>query len=121
MTSQFNSSILLSYKIKKAKLNNNNNMNITIGNYRIKRADDLNLVVENFRTPALSKNPKIAEKQSHEKKWHFMGYCDKPELALNKIVTHSLVNEEIEGASNFMEKIVELRREIKDAVSQIQT
>ena len=121
MTSQFNSSILLSYKLKKAKLNNNHNMNITIGNYRIKRADDLNLVVENLRKPALSKNPKIAERQSHEKKWHFMGYCDKPELAFNKIVTHSLVNEEIEGASNFMEKIVELRREIKDAVSQIQT
>ena len=119
MTFCFNSSILLSYKIKKAKLNNNNNMNITIGNYRIKRADDLNLVVENLRKPALSKNPKIAEKQSLKKKWHFMGYCDKPELAFNKIVTHSLVNEEIEGASNFIEKIVELRQSIKEAVSQI--
>jgi len=96
-------------------------MNITIGNYRIQKADDLNLVVENFRTPALSKNPKIAERQSHEKKWHFVGYYDKPELALNKIVTHSLVNEEKEGASNLIEKIVELRGQIKDAVLQIQT
>ena len=94
-------------------------MNITIGDYRITKADDLNLVVENFRTPALSKNPKIAEKQSHEKKWHFVGYCDKPELALNKIVTHSLVNEEVEGANNLMEKIVELRRSIKEAINQI--
>ncbi len=94
-------------------------MNITIGDYRISKADDLNLVVENFRTPALSKNPKIAEKQSHEKKWHFVGYCDKPELALNKIVTHSLVNEEVEGANNLMEKIVELRRSIKEAINQI--
>tara|TARA_B100000029_G_C16962988_1_gene737006 strand:- start:143 stop:430 length:288 start_codon:yes stop_codon:yes gene_type:complete len=94
-------------------------MNITIGDYRISKADDLNLVVENLRTPALSKNPKIAEKQSHEKKWHFVGYCDKPELALNKIVTHSLVNEEREGADNLIKKIVELRAEIKDALAQI--
>ena len=94
-------------------------MEIQFGDYRITKADDLNLVVENFRTPALSKNPKIAEKQSHEKKWHFVGYCDKPELALNKIVTHSLVNEEVEGANNLMEKIVELRRSIKEAINQI--
>jgi len=119
LTFCFNSSILVSYKIKQAQLNNNNNMNITFGDYRITKADDLNLVVENLRTPALSKNPKIAEKQSHEKKWHFVGYCDKPELALNKIVTHSLVNEEREGASNLIEKIVELRRSIKEAVSKI--
>ena len=96
-------------------------MNITLGDYRIQRADDLNLVVENLRVPALSKNPKIAEKQSHKKKWHFVGYCGTPEQAFNKIVTHSLVNEEVEGANNLIEKIVELRNEIKDAKSQIQT
>jgi hypothetical protein len=94
-------------------------MNITLGDYRIARADDLNLVVENLRTPALSKNPKIAEKQSHKKKWHFVGYCGTPEQALNKIVTHSLVNEETEGVNNLIEKIVELRRSITEAVAKI--
>ena len=84
-------------------------MNITIGNYRIQRADDLNLIVENLRSPALSKNPQIAQKQSHEKKWHFVGFYGTPEQALNKIVTHSLVNDEIEGANNLIEKIGELR------------
>tara|TARA_B100001939_G_C16863566_1_gene582993 strand:+ start:681 stop:971 length:291 start_codon:yes stop_codon:yes gene_type:complete len=85
-------------------------MNITIGNYRIQRADDLNLIVENLRSPALSKNPQIAAKQSHEKKWHFVGFYGTPEQALNKIVTHSLVNdEEINGANNLIKKIGELR------------
>ena len=95
-------------------------MNITIGNYRIQRADDLNLIVENLRSPALSKNPQIAAKQSHEKKWHFVGYYDKPEQAFNKIITHSLVNdEEIEGANNLIEKIVELRGEMQNAIAQL--
>ena len=87
-------------------------MNITIGNYRIQRADDLNLIVENLRSPALSKNPQIAQKQSHEKKWHFVGFYGTPEQALNKIVTHSLINDEIEGANNLIEKISELREQV---------
>ena len=91
-------------------------MNITIGNYRIQRADDLNLIVENLRSPALSKNPQIAEKQSHEKKWHFVGFYGTPEQALNKIVTHSLVNEEIDGANNLVEKIGELRKQVSEVV-----
>jgi hypothetical protein len=91
-------------------------MNITIGNYRIQRADDLNLIVENLRSPALSKNPQIAQKQSHEKKWHFVGFYGTPEQALNKIVTHSLVNEEIDGANNLIEKIGELRKQVSEVV-----
>ena len=92
-------------------------MNITIGNYRIQRADDLNLIVENLRSPALSKNPQIAQKQSHEKKWHFVGFYGTPEQALNKIVTHSLVNdEEINGANNLIEKISELRKQVGKVV-----
>ena len=87
-------------------------MNITIGNYRIQRADDLNLIVENLRSPALSKNPQIAAKQSHEKKWHFVGFYGTPEQALNKIVTHSLINDEIEGANNLIKKISELREQV---------
>ena len=87
-------------------------MNITIGNYRIQRADDLNLIVENLRSPALSKNPQIAQKQSHEKKWHFVGFYGTPEQALNKIVTHSLINDEIEGANNLIKKISELREQV---------
>ena len=94
-------------------------MNITIGNYRIQRADDLNLIVENLRSPALSKNPQIAQKQSHEKKWHFVGFYGTPEQALNKIVTHSLINDEIEGANNLIEKIVELRGEMQNAIAQL--
>lgn len=94
-------------------------MEIQFGDYRITKADDLNLVVENFRTPALSKNPKIAEKQSKEKKWHFMGYCDRLELALQKIVTHSLINEDIRSANNLIEKIEELRAYINDVLPKI--
>lgn len=91
-------------------------MNIKIGNYRIQKVDELNLMVENYRAANLSKNPLIAAKQSHEKKWHFIGYYDKLELALNKIVTHSFINEEINSANNLIEKIKELREFIRDAI-----
>ena len=92
-------------------------MNIKIGDYRIKKVDELNLVVEHYRAANLSKNPLIAAKQSHEKKWHFVGYYDKVENALNKIVSHSLVNnEEIKSANNLIEKIEELREFIRDAI-----
>ena len=91
-------------------------MNIKIGDYRIKKQDELNLIVEHYKAANLSKNPLIAAKQSHEKKWHFIAYCSTVEQALNKIVTYSLINEEIETANNLIEKIKELRLSIKDAI-----
>jgi len=94
-----------------------NSMKIEIGNYRIQRADDLNIIVEEYRKPSLSKNPDIAAKQSHEKKWQLRGHYGNVEQALNKVVDLSLSEEEIQSANDLIEKIVELRRFIHDAFS----
>ena len=94
-----------------------NSMKIEIGNYRIQRADDLNIIVEEYRKPSLSKNPDIAAKQSHEKKWQLRGHYGNVEQALNKVVDLSLSEEEIQSANDLIEKIVELRRFIQDAFS----
>ena len=94
-----------------------NSMKIEIGNYRIQRADDLNIIIEEYRKPSLSKNPDIAAKQSHEKKWQLRGHYGNVEQALNKLVDLSLSEEEIQSVNELIEKIAELKLFVRDAFS----
>jgi hypothetical protein len=89
-------------------------MKIKIGNYRIQRADDLNIIVEEYRKPKHCNNPEI--EVGTEEKWVFQGYYSRLENALNRIVDLSLSNQEIDSANNLIEKIIELRGYIHDAV-----
>jgi len=92
-------------------------MKIEIGNYRIQRADDLNIIIEEYRIPSLSKNPDIAAKQSHEKKWQLRGHYGNVEQALNKLIDLSLSEEEIQSVNELIEKIAELKLFVRDAFS----
>ena len=60
-------------------------MNIVIGDYRISRADDLNLVVEEKREVKQPCNPNLVQKNSH--KYYFIGFTANLEQALKKVAS----------------------------------
>lgn len=86
-------------------------MNIKIGNYRISRADDLNLIVEEKREVAEPSNPNL--KRKNKFKYYFIAYCDTLERALNKV--NEKLSSNIE-ANNLKECLIELKN-IKKVIS----
>jgi predicted transcriptional regulator len=101
-------------------------MQITIGEYRIRRYDNLNLCVEQRKIKQKAKNPygrngkqdgsPIAQKNSSNKveyKYHLICYSSTLDYCLKKLVEHCLTNDdEIKETKQIINKISELNEKI---------
>ncbi len=80
-------------------------MKIEIGDYRISRADDLNLVIEQKREVNKPCNPNLVQKNSH--KYYFVGFVQNLEHALRRVAEKMSNNIE---ANNIQECLAELQK-----------
>ena len=106
-------------------------MQITIGEYRIRRYDNLNLCVEQKKIKQKAKNPygrngkqgdiAIAQNNSCNKvqyKWHLICYSTTLDYCLKKLVEHCLTNDdEINTIKELQNQITELNEKIS-AISE---
>ena len=107
-------------------------MQITIGEYRIRRYDNLNLCVEQRKIKQKAKNPygrngkqgDLAIEQNNscnkvEYKWHLICYSSTLDYCLNKLVEHCLTNDdEIKETKQIINKISELNEKINTISEQ---
>ena len=101
-------------------------MQITIGNYRIRRYDSLNLCLEERKIKQKAKNPygrngkkgsePIEQNNSSNNiqyKWHLICYSSTLDYCLNKLVEECLTNdEEINTIKDIQNKITQLNEKI---------
>ena len=101
-------------------------MQITIGNYRIRRYDSLNLCLEERKIKQKAKNPygrngkkgsePIEQNNSSNNiqyKWHLICYSNTLDYCLNKLVEEYLTNdEEINTIKDIQNKITQLNEKI---------
>jgi len=101
-------------------------MQITIGNYRIRRYDSLNLCLEERKIKQKAKNPygrngkkgsePIEQNNSSNNiqyKWHLICYSSTLDYCLNKLVEECLTNdEEINTIKDIQNKIAQLNEKI---------
>ena len=101
-------------------------MQITIGDYRIRRYDNLNLCLEQRKIKQKAKNPygrygkkdgtTIAQNNSCNKveyKYHLICYSSTLDYCLNKLVEHCLTNnKEINSIKELQNQISELNEKI---------
>jgi len=107
-------------------------MQITIGEYRIRRYDNLNLCVEQKKIKQKAKNPygrngkqgdiAIAQNNSCNKvqyKWHLICYSSTLDYCLKKLVEHCLTNDdEINTIKELQNKINQLNEKINTINTQ---
>jgi hypothetical protein len=92
-------------------------MNIEIGDYRLSRADELNLVLEQRREVQKPHNPNLVQKNTH--KYYFIGFVCTLEQGLNKIVNHATSNTEANSIKECLAEIHEIKSMIKIALNQL--
>ena len=103
-------------------------MQITIGDYRIRRYDKLNLCIEIRKQKQKAKNPygrngkkgSATIKQNNlsnkvEYKYHLIGYYSKLDYCLEYLIEHCLTNnEEINSIKEIKQQISELHEKISE-------
>ena len=92
-------------------------MNIVIGDYRISRADDLNLVVEEKREVKQPCNPNLVQKNSH--KYYFIGFTANLEQALNKVASKMSNNIEANNLEECLAELQKINSVIKLALNKV--
>ena len=87
---------------------------INIGvDYRIRRADENNLVLEHFVKVKQTKN------QKNTNKWHLVGYYPKINDACESLLEHKLKNTEAGEIKSLIWLLAEAKREILEAIKTL--
>ena len=84
-----------------------------LGKQLTKKADDLNLAVEQYKLIPQSKNPKFRH-DGDKYAWVHIGYYGTIHCALKKIVNAELAESNVKDVADLIEKINELYSEIKN-------
>jgi len=90
-------------------------MEFRIENFRVRRFDDMNLILEEQR---LSK-PRKPQSGAPKMKWVFQGYYGNLDVAVNSLCSHYLNRSKAEGLVELQKAISDLRNAISDECSRV--
>lgn len=98
-------------------------MELTIGNYRIVKRNSLNLEIEKFVTPELSRNPKLAKAQKEKgltPTWQAgYGFYGTLDQACMKILNMEIHESDAQSIEEILVAIGEAKAAIVEAVNSI--